>query len=360
MGSGDGFDPEGDMDPDFEEFFYGNDEEGAQLSDAELDAMLAQSLGQVSRNDDDHDALEAGTKVHATVVRITDGDILVEFGQKMLGAVDASDFETPPQPGDRISAHYQRFDPERGVALLTAKEAQAELFWEDVRPGAIYEGVVTAVNKGGLTLSIGRARAFLPISQIERFRVDALDGYLGQRLRCEVTSVNRGEEDIVVSRRAILEREYEAERRDAVARLQVGDRHRGKVVRINDHGAFIDVGGVEGLLHRTRLRKLGDATPAEGETIEVEVVHIDVDQGRVALEARVGGESAAPPIEGYAPGESITAIVREVTPSGAKIWVDDAVEGWIPAPAGAELSAGAVVTTEVVQVEGGRLVLRLG
>jgi small subunit ribosomal protein S1 len=231
----------------------------------------------------------------------------------------------------------------------------------------VLEGLVTGTNKGGLTLDIKKIRAFMPISQIERERVHDASLYVGRRLQCEVTSFDRASQNLVVSRRAILDREAEEARAAALERLTEGDVILGTVTRCVDFGAFIDLGGFEGLLHQSKIREhhreIGKDDPlVVGQELEVEILRIDQDRGRVALDFRRRPVSrSGRSIEGYAAGVEVTGWVKQLTDDGAVLALDDGVVGLIPTDhVTGEISDGSVVRATVTRVdqERGRLELK--
>src|SRR5262249_26302806 len=219
-------------------------------------------------------------------------------------------------------------------------------------------GTVVATNKGGLTLDFKGVRAFLPISQIELGRVEDLSPYVGRKLRCEVTSFDRGNQNLIVSRRPILEREAKVARERAIATLSEGQVLRGTVARITDHGAFVDIGGIDGLLPgrgRGQLKK-GAGELHEGESLQVRVVRVDRERGRVALErveAEADGWGKA--VEGYKGGEEVTGWVGRRTRAGLVLSIEEGVEGLIPKEHLSSLAEaprpGAILKTVVTSID---------
>ena len=264
-------------------------------------------------------------------------------------------------PGDRVAAHFVRLDPERELAILSLGETRREVFWGQLAAGDLLEGRVSGVNKGGLTVDISGEEAFLPISQIELSRVDDLTGYVGMQITCEVLSFDRSERDLVVSRRGILEREREAGRGDAVARLQEGQIVSGRVQRLTVHGAFIDLGGVDGLLPQTRIRRRqkeigGDAPLEEGETVDVEIVRLDREAGRVSLDfLALGSDAWSGVADEYQVEDTATGLVTRIDAEGAWILIDDGVEGVIPTrllgTTGEAIESGMICRTVILSID---------
>jgi small subunit ribosomal protein S1 len=312
------------------------------MSDAELEALM-ESAGMPSprsperRPETELGSLEPGARVRGTVIETRGGEVLVELDSKTHGVIPGDEFGDEPFPelGTVVDATFVRLDPAQGLALLSVQDVRLEIMWEELRVGMLLEGTVTGTNKGGLTLDIKKVRAFMPISQIERERVEDPASYVGRKLRCEVTSFDRATENLVVSRRAILDREAEAARAKALAQLTEGDVVMGTVVRLTDFGAFVDVGGFEGLLHKSKItehhKEIGQEDPLHaGQRLEVEILRVDVSRGRVALGFVRRAVSSGASLEGFSPGDTLTGWVRNVTQAGATLSFEDGVEGMIP------------------------------
>jgi ribosomal protein S1 len=315
----------------------------SDLSDAQLEALLAGPAGPAgpaggAAGPAPIESLEAGARVEGVVIDVRGGEVLVELDQKTLGVVEAQEFgaDELPEIGSKLRASFERFDRRRDLAVLSVRATRREVVWDQLRPGVVLEGVVKEANKGGLILDIKGERAFLPISQIERERVEDAGAYLGKNLLCEVTSFDRASGNLVVSRRTLLERQAEELKGLALARLGEGEALTGTVVRLNEHGAFIDLGGVEGLLHASKLKERrrelarGGALEA-GDQLEVVVTRVDRERGRVSLDLKaVAGASWSQSVEGYAIGDEATGWVTRVTEEGAQVSLEEGVEGVIP------------------------------
>ncbi len=284
------------------------------------------------------ETLEPGTRVSGMIVDFRGGEVLLELDSKTHGVIPESEYsdEVLPEIGATVQANFERYDGDRELAVLSVRGARTEILWDTIRSGMVVEGHVTEVNKGGLTLDIKGIRAFLPISQIERERVEDASVYVGSKLHCEVTSFDRADENLIVSRRAILEREAEAMRGKALARLSEGETLKGTVIRLIDAGAIVDLGGVEGLLHASKIREhhqeLGtEKTLHTGQQIQVEVIRVDRERSRVSLDfQRVAGETWNVSVDGYSTGDEATGWITKVTPEGAFVSLEEGVEGLIP------------------------------
>src|SRR5262249_35196815 len=161
--------------------------------------------------------------------------------------------EGVPPPGTEVEVTIEGYDEANGLLLLTRKGAAVHADWSTVQIGMTVEARVTGTNKGGLAVDVNGIRGFMPISQIDLFRVEHPEEYVNQRLRCMVAEVNPEERNLVVSRRALLEREREEAREKLWAELAEGQVRQGVVRSVKDFGAFVDIGGVDGLVHVSEM-----------------------------------------------------------------------------------------------------------
>ena len=284
-------------------------------------------------------AFEPGQRVKGTVLEIQHDAILVEIDQKTLGLIDRLEFEEKelPLPGTIVEAEIVRRDRDRGVLTLTARGVQREMTWQSLHPGSIVEGKV-----------------------IEMGRVEELNPYVGQKLRCEVREVRREDAKIILSRRAVLEREGEAERTKAVATLTPGDVIQGRVVRVNEHGAFVNLGHMDGLLPQRKIHerlksRKGTRPLTPGQLIEVEVTHVDLERKRVSLDFRaVAGESWEESCATYKVGDVVTAWVARIRPEGTAITLEPGLDAHLAATASEGLRPGELLRVRVTEVDKAR------
>ncbi len=342
----------------------------SEMSDADLEALMG---GGVAANEGDIDVaqIEPGTRLQGTVLEARGDELLVELDGKSLGVVDLSEFDAGevPSSGDELHAELVRYDAEKEIAILSTSEVRTEVAWEELRVGTLVAGRVTDKNRGGLTLDIKGIRAFLPISQIELSRVEDLDPYVGQTLQCRVTQVDRADQNLVVSRRELLEEEAAAAREEALAKLDVGAVVTGTVVRINDHGAFIDLGGVDGLLHASKIRAaIQEDEDGErvhvGKRIAVEVRTIDRSRARIGLDFHhVEGDSWDRVLANFAVGDLVVGWLSERSAAGARIKIDDGLEAAIPPEELGHLepdaSVGAIVRATIIALDAGAREVRV-
>ena len=302
--------------------------EANSLSDGDLERIMGAS----SRKSEGNRMPEPGSRVGGVVVDVRAGEVLVDLGGKMHGLIQETEFAGGPLPalGEEIQAIFERYDRSKDLAILALKGVRREVLWDELRMGTILEGMVTAVNKGGLTVEVKGVRAFVPVSQVELGRVDDLSPYVGKKIRCKVTSFDRGTQNIILSRRAVLEQEAEAHRERILASLTEGQVLKGTVSRITEHGAFIDLGGVDGLLPARKIQAQ-KRTIQEGQRVEVEIVRIDREQRRVSLDLKeLEADTWGQAMEHYSEGEEVTGWVSGSTPAGIILSIEEGIEGLVP------------------------------
>lgn len=293
----------------------------ASMDRAELAALMGGALGR-SR-------VEEGDRVTGLVTRIGREYAFVDIGAKAEATLATSELRGE-QVGDEVTA-FVLSTGEGGIQLsrqLSGRAAAAFLD-EALQSGIPVEGRVASRNAGGFEVRLGTVRAFCPVSLIDRFPAPDLDVYIGQTFRFHV--VESGDEP-VVSRRALLEEEAEAERERFFATAKPGDKHTGLVTSVQPYGVFVDIGGVEGLVHRSELG-WGDgddptARVARGQRLEVRVLEVDPAAGKVSLSAkdpsaspwnRVGTE--------FVPGHTYEGTVTGVERYGAFVRLAPGLQG---------------------------------
>src|SRR5204862_6466888 len=184
----------------------------------------------------------------------------------------------PPAVGAEVEFHMEGYDAANGLLLLARQGAAQTADWSSVAVGMIVEARVTETNKGGLAVDVNGIRGFMPISQIDLYRVEDTQQFINQRLRCLVIEVKPSERNLVVSRRALLEKEREENREKLWQELAEGQVRSGVVRSLKDFGAFVDLGGVDGLLHVSEMSWSRVSDPGSvvqpGQTIKVVVLKI--------------------------------------------------------------------------------------
>jgi small subunit ribosomal protein S1 len=269
------------------------------------------------------------------VIGVRGKSVFIDLAAKSEGVVPVEQFgETLPNPGDVIDVVVDRFDPEEGLLILSLKGAAVEASWENLRKGLIVEARVTKTNKGGLDVEVDGIRGFLPIGQIDINRVEDAEVYVNQRFKVIVTEADQRHRNLVVSRRELLEREREERREKTWAELAEGQVRTGVVRSIKDFGAFIDLGGVDGLLHVaemswSRVNHAGELVKV-GDEVKVKVLRIDRETKKVSL----GLKQLTPSpwdraADTYTRGMTVKGKVTRVMDFGAFVEIEPAVEGLI-------------------------------
>jgi small subunit ribosomal protein S1 len=268
------------------------------------------------------------------VISVRGKDVFIDVGGRIQGVMPVDQFEEgPPAPGTEVEVHIEGYDPD-GLLVLTKKGAAVEADWSSVAPGMIVEARVTATNKGGLSVDVNGIRGFMPISQVEMFRVDDLAPYVNQRLRCLVTEVDREERNLVVSRRALFEKEREESREKLWTEIAEGQVREGTVRSVKPFGAFVDLGGADGLLPVGEMSWARVKDPSEvvqpGQKVRVVVLRLDRDARKITLGLR---QLTASPWDeamlNYPPGTVVKGTVTKRMDFGAFVELEPGVEGLV-------------------------------
>lgn len=312
----------------------------AAMADLDMESMLSggatgAGADQTSAQPQATRRLNPGDKTTGRIVSVTPNDVFVELGPKRQGVCDIIQFETQPKVGDPIDVIVQRFDGGEGLFYLTRVGAVQKADWEYLEEGQVIEARVTGVNKGGLEIDLAGHRAFMPAGQVDLYHVDKLEDFVGQTIKCEVVEFNREKRNIVLSRRAILERERDQMREQLYSTLEPGMNVEGVVRKIMPFGAFIDLGaGVDGLAHisdlsYSRVKDPGEVVQ-EGQKVLVRVLKVDQEARRIGLGLK---QTQADPFASAAqeiqPGATVTGRVTRIAQFGAFVEIQPGVEGLI-------------------------------
>ncbi len=288
---------------------------------------------------------EEGDVVSGEVVRIDKDEVLVDIGYKSEGVIPSNELSIrrSVDPGEEVSLGEQvdalvlTKEDQEGRLLLSKKRARFEKAWRKIEraaeTGEPIEGVVIEVVKGGLILDLG-VRGFLPASLVDIRRVHNLDEFKGQTLECRVIELNRSRNNVVLSRRAVLEEERKEVREQILGRLQPGQVVEGKISNIVDFGAFVDLEGIDGLIHISELSWSHVNHPSEvlsvGETVRVKVLDIDRDRQRISLGLKQTQEDPWTRVTNeYKPGDAFEGKVTKVVAFGAFVEIVPGVEGLV-------------------------------
>ncbi|MBI2222132.1 MAG: 30S ribosomal protein S1 [Acidobacteria bacterium] len=314
--------------------------EGGAVSDDAVDPEEYQRL--LELYDNSFRNLSEGEVVKGTVLKVTPSEVVVDVGYKSEGMIPIEEFidETGTvtvQPGDTVDVLLERTEDRDGYVVLSREKAEKMKIWDEVEKAyaerKVVIGRVIERIKGGLAVDIG-VRAFLPGSQIDVRPVRNLDALKGQELRMRVIKVNKKRGNIVLSRKALLEEENAERKKHTLDTLAEGKVLRGTVKNITDYGAFIDLGGIDGLLHITDMSWGRVGHPSElfkvNDEIDVVVLKYDPATERVSLgHKQLVGDPWQTVIERYPVGHRVNGKVVSLTDYGAFIELEPGVEGLI-------------------------------
>jgi small subunit ribosomal protein S1 len=310
------------------------------------DGLLLEIDGKIVPN---YDAtivpFEEGDVVSGRVVRIDKDEVLVDIGYKSEGVIPSNELsirknvspDEEVQLGEEVDALVLTKEDQDGRLILSKKRARFEKAWRRIEAaaesGEPVEGTVIEVVKGGLIIDLG-VRGFLPASLVDIRRVQNLDDFLGQTIECKVIELNRSRNNVVLSRRAVLEEERKEVRQQILDRLQPGQVVEGAISNIVDFGAFVDLDGIDGLIHISELSWSHVNHPSEilsiGDVVPVKVLDIDRDRQRISLGLKQTQEDPWQRIvDTYNVGDELEGVVTKVVSFGAFVEIMDGVEGLV-------------------------------
>ncbi len=286
-----------------------------------------------------------GDIVDGTIVKVDRDEVLLDIGYKTEGVIPSRELsikhDVDPSEvvsvGDAVEALVLQKEDKEGRLILSKKRAQYERAWGDIEKvkedDGVVEGTVIEVVKGGLILDIG-LRGFLPASLVEMRRVRDLQPYVGQRIEAKIIELDKNRNNVVLSRRAWLEQTQSAVRQNFLTQLQKGQIRKGVVSSIVNFGAFVDLGGVDGLVHVSELSWKHIDHPSEVVTVSdevtVEVLDVDMDRERVSLSLKATQED---PWQHFARthqiGQIVPGKVTKLVPFGAFVRVEEGIEGLV-------------------------------
>ncbi len=286
-----------------------------------------------------------GDVVSGQVVRIDADEVLVDIGYKSEGVIPSSELSIRKSvdPGDEVhlgeevDALVLTKEDQDGRLILSKKRARFEKAWRRIEAawesGEPVEGQVIEVVKGGLIIDLG-VRGFLPASLVDIRRVPNLDEYLGHAIECKVIELNRSRNNVVLSRRAVLEEQRKEDRERILDRLHPGDVVQGRISNIVDFGAFVDLDGIDGLIHISELSWSHVNHPSEilaiGNEVTVKVLDIDRDRQRISLGLKQTQEDPwQRVVDTYNIGDELEGTVTKVVTFGAFVEILDGVEGLV-------------------------------
>jgi small subunit ribosomal protein S1 len=281
-----------------------------------------------------------GSIVTGTVLEVRPNEVLVDIGYKSEGVIAGCEFRDLAQikPGDQLSVLLAEIEDENGMVILSKEKAEQKLRWERVlvkyHEGSVLEGVVKARVRGGLIVDMEGVDAFLPGSQVDVIPVRNPDGYIGNTYEFKVIKISPERHNIILSRRELIEERLRSKRRDLMASIQVGQRRRGKIKNITDFGVFVDLDGLDGLLHVTDMSWGRVKHPSElvavGQELEVLILGVDQEKERVSLGLKQATTNPWDNIEQkYPVGSRLHGRVVNLVPYGAFVELEPGIEGLV-------------------------------
>ncbi|PQO35471.1 30S ribosomal protein S1 [Blastopirellula marina] len=294
------------------------------------------------------ESVELNKIVEGTILRVDDEFVLIDVGGKSEGSIPRDEWdeeeEDAPKVGDKIKVlvediedEFGRTDDPHGMITLSKRKAEKIIDWDrtmaTIQEGNVVEGTVVRKIKGGLLVDIG-VNVFLPASQVDIRRPSDIADYIGKKVECEVLKIDEERRNIVVSRRSLIEKKRQKDRDSLLQELQVGQRRKGVVKNIADFGAFVDLGGIDGLLHITDMSwgRIGHPTEVVkiDDEVEVQILNIDHERQKIALGMKQMQPSPWDGVEAkYPVGAKVRGQVVNVMSYGAFVKLEEGIEGLV-------------------------------
>ena len=315
------------------------DEETAREVEEALGAMSAEDLAEITAGvpTHQHGEEEGGARRRGRIVGIYGDDVFIDLGGKSQGAVPRSQFgkEEVLQVGREVEVVIERFDTASGLLIASRDGAIREARWESMEVGQVVEGRITGMNKGGLEVNLNGIRGFMPASHVDVAHLKDISVFIGQKALCQIIELNRRDGNVLVSRRKFLETEQKKKKEEILAGLAEGQILKGVVGNLTEFGAFVDLGGVDGLVHISDLsygqvNKASDVVKT-GQTVEVKVLKVNLQRERVSLGLKqVKPDPWTAAAESYPLDANVTVRVLRLEKFGAFVELEEGVEGLIP------------------------------
>lgn len=298
----------------------------------EIERSLANiNLQELDPSDAPSGAADKGDLKTGVIGGVTGQDVIVELGPRMQGIISLDEFDEVPQPGQSFKFSMHGMDSD-GLWRLSRRQARLVAAWNDLHEGALVSAKVTGTNQGGLELAIGPVSAFMPASQVDLGRVEDLTTLVGQTFECEVLEVNDAKKRIVLSRKKALLAQREEAREETLKGTHAGDIVQGTVTRIESFGAFVDIGGIEGLLHisnisRKRVEDVNDVLKA-GDSVRVMILELKEGGKKIGLGMKQLEDNPWDTLtHRYQIDQVVPGKVVRLMDFGAFVEIEDGVEG---------------------------------
>lgn len=309
------------------------EEDESELSDDEMLALL-------NGYEETLNEIRQGQILLGTVVEVRENEVLLNIGFKSEGVIPIEEFKQTEglSEGDEFDVFLESLEDQDGLVVLSKERADFLKVWDKIKVahenGDIVSGLVDRRIKGGLVVKLWNVDTFLPGSQVALRQVPDLDDLIGTEINCQIIKKNKRRRNVVVSRRVVLEKERESKKSDLMAELDKDQVRKGIVKNITDFGAFVDLGGIDGLLHITDLSWGRVKNPGEvvtiGEEIDVKVLDFDRDRERISLGLKQLQDYPWEHVEkNYAPETVVDGKVVSITNYGAFVELEEGIEGLI-------------------------------
>ncbi len=318
------------------------------INEEDLDQALGNALNEWVEDESHMDVLyderarsfDVNQIVHGTVIRLEGDEVLVDIGYKSEGVVpldEWSDTDEKPEPGMAVDVLLEEVEDDFGLILLSKRKADRIREWEKViqshKEGDVVKGDVVRKIKGGLLVNIG-VNVFLPASQVDIRRPADIGWYIGKEIECVILKIDEQRRNIVVSRRKLIEDKREKMKQELLSQIREGELRKGIVKNIADFGAFVDLGGIDGLLHITDMSWGRIGHPSEmvkiDDEVEVMILNIDRDKEKIALGLKQKFPSPWEVVnEKYPVGTRVKGEVVNVMSYGAFVKLEDGIEGLV-------------------------------
>jgi small subunit ribosomal protein S1 len=321
------------------------------LPDTELQQQLQDAFYQEDVGSDmehwlpvEEQQFEANKIVKGRVLNILGDDVIIDVGYKSEGVIkleewydEGQDKVVPPQPGEEIQVLLDSVEDETGAIVLSYRKAKRQQEWENIiakhREGDVVQGAVTRKIKGGLLVNIG-VNVFLPASQVDIRRPPDIGDYIGKTIECKILKIDEARRNIVVSRRKLIEDQREEMKKKLLAEIEPGQIRKGVVKNIAEFGAFVDLGGIDGLLHITDMSWGRISNPHEivhiDQQLEVYIIQVDKDREKIALGLKQKSPSPWAEVEKkYPVGTRHNGEVVNVMSYGAFVKLEPGIEGLV-------------------------------
>jgi len=290
-------------------------------------------------------SIKKGDTVKGTIVKIEDNQAIVSFGYKYdgiipireLSSVQVDNAADAVQIGQEVECRVVTIDDQNEKMVLSKRQIDNENAWEQLQAkldsGEVFEVVVADVVKGGLVADVG-TRGFIPASMVERHFVEDFSDYKGKTLRVKVKELDRENNKVILSQKDVLDQEFEANKSNIIANLKEGQEIDGTVQRLTQFGAFVDIGGVDGLVHVSELAWTHVEKPAdvvqEGQSVRVKVLKVDPANGKISLSIKAAQPGPWDTAAGqFNIGDIVTGTVKRLVNFGAFVEIAPGVEGLV-------------------------------